>query len=185
MTKLWLSALVLAVMASSAYAQDGYPPPPGPPPPSSGNDDNAHYGWADVLRADPVQGVVRTTVPQQQCQNQTVVQQNPGNTAGGTILGAVVGGVLGNTIGRGGGRALSTAVGAVAGGAVGGQVAANSAGQTAQNVTTCQQVNTVSDQRRIVGYDVEYRYRGEVFMKRMSYDPGDRLRVRVQVEPAD
>jgi len=176
MTKLWLPTLVLALLAGGVHAQDVRP---------QGNDDNSHYGWADVLRADPVQAVVRTTVPQQQCQDQTVVQQNPGNTTGGTILGAVVGGVLGNTIGRGGGRALSTAVGAVAGGAVGGQVAANSGSQTAQTVTSCRQVNAISDQRRIVGYDVEYRYRGEVYTSRLTYDPGERLRVRVSVEPAD
>jgi hypothetical protein len=36
-----------------------------------------------------------------------------------------------------------------------------------------------------VGYNVEYRYRGEVYMSQLSYDPGDRLRVRVSVTPAD
>lgn len=34
------------------------------------------------------------------------------------------------------------------------------------------------------GYDVEYRYRGEVFVSRLDYDPGDRLRIRVAVVPA-
>jgi uncharacterized protein YcfJ len=175
MTKMFVSALVMALMATTAFAQNA----PGP-------DDGGHYGWADVLRVDPVYTVARTEVPQQQCYDQTVVQQNPGNTTGGTILGAVVGGVLGNAVGRGGGRALTTAVGAVAGGAVGGQVAANSGSQTTQTVTNCQQTGTtVSEQRRIMGYDVEYRYRGEVFMSRLNYDPGERLRVRVNVTPAD
>ncbi|OOG50252.1 glycine zipper 2TM domain-containing protein [Rhodanobacter sp. C01] len=187
MTKLWLSALVLAMLASSAYAQDArYPPPPGPPPPGAppGSDDNAHYGWADVLRADPVQGVVRTNVPQQQCYDQQVVQHNPGNSAAGTVLGAVIGGVLGHTIGKGDGRTAATVGGAVVGGAVGNSVSNQGSNyQTTQ--TTCQQVNAVSEQRRIIGYDVEYRYRGEVYTSRLSYDPGERLRVRVQVDPAD
>jgi len=43
----------------------------------------------------------------------------------------------------------------------------------------------VSEQRRIMGYDVEYRYRGEVYLSRLNYDPGERLRVRVSVSPAD
>jgi uncharacterized protein YcfJ len=188
MTKLFLPTLLLALATTTAFAQDmpPPPPPPGPPPPAAG-DDSAHYGWADVLRVDPVYGVTRTEVPQQTCYNQTVVQQNPGNTTGGTILGAVVGGVLGNTIGRGGGRVAATAVGAVAGGAVGGQIAANSGSQTAQTVTNCQPTGgtVVSEQRRIMGYDVEYRYRGEVYVSRLSYDPGERLRVRVSVTPAD
>lgn len=34
------------------------------------------------------------------------------------------------------------------------------------------------------GYDVEYRYRGEVFVSRLDHDPGDRLRIRVAVVPA-
>lgn len=41
------------------------------------------------------------------------------------------------------------------------------------------------EQRRIVGYDVEYRYRGEIYMARTGSDPGDRLRVRVSVTPAE
>jgi uncharacterized protein YcfJ len=51
--------------------------------------------------------------------------------------------------------------------------------------TRCREVNSVTEQRRIVGYDVEYRYRGEVYTSRLNYDPGERLRVRVQVQPAD
>jgi uncharacterized protein YcfJ len=180
MPKFLLATLVLAFAAAGAQAQDARYPNQNP-----GQDDGAHYGWADVLRVDPVYGVARTSVPRQVCQDQTVVEQHPGNTTAGSILGAVVGGVLGNTIGRGSGRTLSTAVGAVAGGAVGGQVAANSGTQTAQTVTNCQQVSTVSEQRQIMGYDVEYRYRGEVYESRLNYDPGERLRVRVSVTPAD
>jgi uncharacterized protein YcfJ len=189
MTKLWLSTLALALVATSIHAQDVRysdqppPPPPGAPGPA-GPDENAHYGWADVLRADPVQGVVRTTVPQQQCYNQQVVQHDPGNSAVGTVLGAVVGGVLGSTVGKGGGRVAATVGGAVVGGAVGNHVS-DQGGDYTTNQTNCQQVNTVSDQRRIIGYDVEYRYRGEVYTSRLNYDPGERLRVRVQVLPAD
>lgn len=41
------------------------------------------------------------------------------------------------------------------------------------------------EQRRITGYEVEYRYRGEIYMSHLLYDPGDRLRVRVSVTPAE
>lgn len=175
MSKLFVSALALALAAGSAYAQDARYPPP---------DDNAHFAWADVLRVDPVYGVARTVTPSQQCYDQPVVQQNPGNSAAGTVLGAVIGGVLGSTVGHGGGRTAATVGGAVVGGAVGNSVSDHgSSYETTQ--TTCQQVNTVSDQRRISGYDVEYRYRGEVFKSRLNYDPGERLRVRVSVAPAD
>ena len=49
----------------------------------------------------------------------------------------------------------------------------------------CQVVDGGYQDRRIVGFDVEYRYRGEVYMSRLDYDPGDRLRVRVSVTPAN
>ena len=175
MTKLWLSALVLAVMATGVHAQDGR---------YANADDNAHYGWADVLRADPVQGVTRTEVPRQECYEQPVVRHEGGNSTAGTVLGAVIGGVLGNTVGKGDGRKAATVVGAVAGGAVGNR-AAGRGGEYETTQTQCREVSSVSEQRRIIGYDVEYRYRGEVYTSRLNYDPGERLRVRVRVDPAD
>ncbi len=177
MPKFLLAALVLVLAATGAQAQDtrySNPPP----------DDNAHYGWADVLRVDPVYGVTRTTVPRQQCYDQQVVRQDPGNSTAGTILGAVVGGVLGSTIGKGDGRKAATVAGAVVGGAVGNR-ASDHGGSYETTQTRCREVSTVSEQRQIVGYDVEYRYRGEVWESRLNYDPGERLRVRVSVTPAD
>ena len=35
----------------------------------------------------------------------------------------------------------------------------------------------------MAAYDVEYRYRGELYNARMNYDPGDRIRVRISVTP--
>jgi uncharacterized protein YcfJ len=175
MTRLWLSALVLALAAPGAFAQDARAP---------NSDDNAHYGWADVLRADPVQGITRTEVPRQECYDQPVVRHDPGNSTAGTVLGAVIGGVLGHTVGKGDGRTAATVVGAVAGGAVGNRVS-DHGGDYQSTQTRCREVSSMSEQRRIIGYDVEYRYRGEVYTSRLNYDPGERLRVRVQVDPAD
>jgi uncharacterized protein YcfJ len=185
MIKRLLSVLVVGALATGAASQGAHAQG-GPPPPPPAGEDNTHYGWADVLRVDPVYGVARTVVPQQDCYDQTVVQQAPshGSTAG-TLLGAVVGGVLGSTIGHGGGRTAATVAGAVAGGAVGNSVSREPGGQYTTTQTNCRQVNAVSEQRRIMGYDVEYRYRGEVYMSRLNYDPGERMRVRVNISPAD
>jgi len=179
MNKMLLPALALTLMFGAAHAQDRY----GPPPPQGG-DDNTHYGWADVLRVDPNYSIVRTEAPQQQCYDQQVVRREGGNTTAGTVLGAIVGGVLGNTIGKGDGRKAATVAGAVAGGAIGHR-AAGSGSEYETTETRCREVSQVSEQRRITSYDVEYRYRGEVYVSRLSYDPGERLRVRVSVEPAD
>lgn len=189
-TMLLAPLLALAVVSTGVFAQDGgYPPPPPPPqgaggPPPGAGPDNAHYAWADVLRVDPVYGVARTATPTQQCYDQQVVQQTPSNKGIGTVLGAVVGGVLGSTIGHGRGNTAATVGGAVVGGAVGNSVASGGS-TTVSNQTVCQPGTQVSEQRQIIGYDVEYRYHGDVYMSRLSYDPGERLRVRVSVAPAD
>lgn len=175
MSKLWLPVMLMALLGTSVHAQDTR---------YSNDGGNSHYGWADVLRADPIHGVTRTDVPQQECYDQPVVRHERGNTTAGTVLGAVVGGVLGSTVGKGDGRTAATVAGAVAGGAVGNR-SSNHGGDYESVQTRCRQVSTVREQRRIIGYDVEYRYRGEVYSSRLNYDPGERLHVRVSVEPAE
>lgn len=178
MSKLLISSLLLT-FAVAANAQN-YPPPPPPPP---GQAPNIHYGWADVLRVDPVYAAVAQPPPQQ-CYPQTVIRQDNNHT-GGTVLGAIVGGVLGSTVGKGDGRKAATVAGAVAGGAIGNRVsAANDRSYTTQQ-TVCRPVDNYAPPQQIVAYDVEYRFRGEVYMSRLPYDPGERLRVRVTVAPAD
>lgn len=181
MRKFLVSVVALCLAASSAWAQTP-PPPPGQGP---GDGDNVHYGWADVLRVDPVYRVVQVQRPQQDCYQSPVVRQEGGDHTAGTVLGAVIGGVLGHTIGKGDGRRAATVLGAVAGGAVGNHVAGQNDRTYEGTETRCRDVNTVSQERRVIGYDVEYRYRGEVYLSRLDYDPGERLRVRVSVTPAD
>ncbi|MEI7037116.1 glycine zipper 2TM domain-containing protein [Fulvimonas yonginensis] len=177
MNKMFLPALVLALAAGAVHAQDGRY--------ADGDDANTHYGWADVLRVDPVYGVARTEMPRQECYDEPVVRREGGNTTAGTVLGAVIGGVLGNTVGKGDGRKAATVAGAVAGGAVGHGVASRGQRDYDDTVTRCREVSSVSEQRRLMGYDVEYRYHGEVYVSRLNYDPGERLRVRVSVAPAE
>jgi uncharacterized protein YcfJ len=172
-----LFVVLLMAVASTAVAQD-YPPPP---PPDNGG--NVHYGWADVLRVDPVYAAVDDPPPQQCYQQQTVRQDH--DHTGGTVLGAIVGGVLGHTIGKGDGRKAATVAGAVAGGAIGNRVSAAHDRTYVDPQTVCQPVDNYAPQRRIVAYDVEYRYRGEVYVSRLGFDPGERLRVKVRVAPAE
>jgi len=49
----------------------------------------------------------------------------------------------------------------------------------------CHTVPTVYQERRLVGYDVEYVYKGEKYMSRLAADPGARLRIRIAVVPDD
>lgn len=146
---------------------------------------SVHYAWANVTRVNPIYRDVQVSDATQQCYQQPVVRRESGNSTAGTLLGAVVGGVLGSTVGKGDGRRAATVAGAVAGGAVGNRAASGGDRVEQGSVTRCQPVQDVSTERRIVGYNVEYRYRGQTYMSRMDYDPGERLRVRVSVRPAD
>jgi uncharacterized protein YcfJ len=175
MRKLPVLVTVLFLFAASAWAQA----------PDAVGGDNVHYGWADVLRVDPVYQVVQVEHPRQDCYEAPVVREERGNTTAGTVLGAVIGGVLGNTVGKGDGRKAATVAGAVAGGAIGNRVAGRNERVYEGSETRCQNVRSVHEERRVIGYDVEYRYRGQVFLSRLNYDPGERLRVRISVTPAD
>ncbi len=126
------------------------------------------------------------------------------NRAAGTVIGALIGGVIGHAFGRGDGNKAATAAGAVAGGVAGNRIAAaqdqaasNQAQQQADaerdavsaSLRDCRDTRTIrrpaQPERRIVGYDVEYRYKGEIYMARLPFDPGDRMRVKITVVPAE
>jgi hypothetical protein len=49
----------------------------------------------------------------------------------------------------------------------------------------CRTVPVVYQERRLVGYDVEYTWKGEKYMSRLAADPGARLRIRIAVVPDD
>lgn len=57
-------------------------------------------------------------------------------------------------------------------------------GATSMNWSSCQAA-AGHEERRISGYEVEYRYKGQVYMSHMGYDPGNKLRIRITVAPAD
>ncbi len=179
MTLKFAFAIALALAVTHVSAQDRRND--APPPPA----ENTKYAWADVLRVDPVYDM-QASAPREECADVPVDRHvDNGNNAAGTVLGAIVGGVLGNTVGKGDGRKAATVAGAVVGGAVGHGVAAQDDGYYAGTQRQCRMVQDAAQERRIVGYDVQYRYRGDVYMSRLDYDPGERMRVRVSVEPAE
>ena len=49
----------------------------------------------------------------------------------------------------------------------------------------CRTVPVMYEERRLVGYDVEYTWKGEKYMSRLATDPGSRLRIRIGVAPDD
>ena len=170
-----LATMVLAVSAAVLTSAAGAQP-------YGSHSDGVSFGYATVLRATPAYETVRVVDQQQQCDDGGYVRERKDTTAG-TVLGAVVGGALGNQVGKGDGRKAATIAGAVAGGVIGHNIAKGDSDRSQPG--PCRMVDVEHEDRRVSGYDVEYNYKGEVYFARMAYDPGNRIRVRVTVQPAD
>ena len=141
---------------------------------------------ARVLGVEPQYENV--SVPRQECRSDWVSEARPAERRnyGGAVIGGLAGALLGNQMGRGHGREAVTAVGAVVGALAGDNIANRGRFEQAyepvsREVTSCRTVSDV--QSRIVGYRVDYEYRGQRFSTLMQDQPGAFVPVRVSVEP--
>ena len=112
------------------------------------------------------------------------------NRIAGTAAGAVIGGVIGSQVGSGRGRDAATAAGAVIGAGIGHSQAQkrNAANQGPPREYTVERCDTRYSQHweeRVDGYKVTYVYNGRRQVTELPYRPGDRIRVRVDVSPAE
>ncbi|MEM7431908.1 MAG: glycine zipper 2TM domain-containing protein [Pseudomonadota bacterium] len=158
---------------------------------ASNSHHRAQYDYAKVVSARPIIRYVTVKEPVRECWHETqyyTTHHRPPGNAGRTLLGAAIGGVIGHQFGSGRGNDAATIAGALIGGAV-----ANESGyangqygrtQHSRPVRRCETRYRRTKQERIDGYDVIYRYRGQKYQTRMPYDPGNRLKIRVDVRPA-
>jgi uncharacterized protein YcfJ len=116
-----------------------------------------------------------------------------GRTMAG-VLGTVIGAVVGSQVGGGSARYATAAIGSAVGGVAGRQVYDNAHRNSGPgSVTVCDPVDAG---RSYPGnypgtypaggrgqYDVTYEYGGRTYTARTAYDPGSRIRVRVDVRP--
>jgi uncharacterized protein YcfJ len=153
----------------------------------------AIYDYASVLSSQPVVRYVTVKTPVEECWDDTETYreyQRPPGVGASTFLGAVIGGVVGHQFGSGSGRDAATVAGSLVGAAIGSNSAMKRAGYSSgyvertQPVRRCETRYTTRQEQRIDGYDVLYSYHGQKYQTRMPYDPGPRLRVRVDVRPA-
>lgn len=170
------TSLALFCVAGVALAQ-----------PSGPAAENVRFTYATVLSATPVYETLRFSEPEEQCEDQRVVYRERDDGTAGTVVGAIIGGVVGNQVGGGSGRRAATVAGAIAGGAIGRNVDRNNSPQREyeSNERRCRLVDVSREERRLSGFDVEYRLKDEVFFARLPYDPGNNLRVRVSVTPVE
>ncbi len=155
--------------------------------------DRAMYDYAQVISVQPIVNYVTVSTPVQECWEEMqyyTVDRRARATGRGTLLGAVIGGVIGHQVGSGRGNDAATVAGTLIGAAIGGESARNRHGDEygverhARPVERCKTSYREHREERIDGYRVSYRYNGQKYMTQMPYDPGKRIRVRVDVRPA-
>ena len=183
-------AAALAAASAGASAQDGY---------GNGYDGRyegpgPRYDYARVVDVQPLMTRVRVSTPQRECWDETRAEPpryEPGpRVAGGTLLGAAIGAVIGHQIGSGRGRDAATVGGAIIGAGIGHQQAKKRSGYVPPppreyTVQRCETRYREEWQERVDGYRVTYVYHGQEQVTEMPYKPGDRIRVRVDVTPAE
>lgn len=144
------------------------------------------YDWAEVLDAKPVYEYERVPVSREVCWDEEVrhSRRGDGGTAG-TVLGGLIGGLAGHQVGSGSGNTAATVAGTLAGAAVGREASRGPSRDSYSVEERCRLERDYREEERLAGYRVTYLYGGETYTTRTRRDPGDRLRVRVSVSPAE
>ena len=163
---------------------------------ASGNADSygnsrAVFDYAKVLSVTPVVRYVTVTTPVEACwedvETYTTRNYSPGK-AGRTLFGAIVGGVVGHQFGSGHGNDAATVAGSLIGAAIGNNSARNTPDyyttRSTRPVRRCETNYQSHEEERIEGYQVVYAYNGRKYSTRTPFDPGKRIRIRVDVSPA-
>lgn len=106
-----------------------------------------------------------------------------------TVIGGIVGAAIGSQVGGGSARYATSAIGSMVGGMAGRQIY-DQAHRPPQyprvgRVIACDPmpIGAYESGRNVSQYDVTYEYGGRQYTTRTSYDPGSRIRVRVDVHP--
>ena len=164
--------------------------------------DNATYDYARVVTVDPVIERYQVNHPVEQCWDERVPTYSPKHSHRSKsrtpeVVGAIIGGVIGNQIGKNGGgrsRDIATVAGAVLGGSIGRDVKHNSRRYNDRHsdrydragykvVQHCELKDSYVTKEKVVAYDVAYKYRGEVFYTQLDQHPGEKIKVKITVNP--
>ena len=160
----------------------------GVPAAFAGHDYDGYTDYAHVVDVDPQ--YERVNVPRKECYTEYEPYsryQKEHRSLVGPLIGGVAGGLLGAQVGKGSGRVAASAAGAAVGAIVGDRLGnrdRNRGGDEfyEREVRRCRMVDHWES--RITGYRVAYEYAGRTYTSVLPYDPGRRLAVRVNVEPA-
>ncbi len=176
-------ALTTALAAGSAVA--------------SGRNDarTRYYVDAPVVDVEPITRHVRVSEPREVCRDARVHHTERGRGRGrgpgaakGAIVGTLLGGAIGNNVAndsddRRTARLAGAVLGGVLGHSVGGSRGRGPERDVVRTERRCHTEEVSYREERVAGYRVTYRYDGRLMTTRRDHRPGDRIRVRVSVDP--
>lgn len=180
MSSLAIASLILVVSPANASGNA-----------HSYGDSKAVYDYARVLSVEPVIRYVTVTTPVKECwddvQTYSTGYYEPGR-AGKTLFGAIVGSVIGHQFGNGRGNDAATVAGALIGAGIASDAARNAptyhTTRYERPIRRCETNYQSHEEERVDGYEVIYAYNGRKYATRTPFDPGKRIRIRVDVRPA-
>ncbi len=150
-------------------------------------------GLAELIAAVPVSRQVQVPTSSRECNtvpvtyNETVKTEQT-STPTNVIVGGLIGGVIANKAVNGSKRGAATAVGAATGGYLGYKRAESiNEPKVVQRTRYEERCRTVKGERTDIqqdGYDVTYRFQGQVYTTRMQTPPPARFPVTLSVTPA-
>ncbi|MEM7564200.1 MAG: glycine zipper 2TM domain-containing protein [Pseudomonadota bacterium] len=149
------------------------------------------YEYAKVVDVQPIYREVRVSSPIRECWDEPVyhTQHQHHKSAGGMLAGGLIGGIIGHQIGKGNGNKVATAVGTLIGAQIGHEAvngdhkSHRQSRELAGYEEVCKTRHRVSYEEVVDGYDVTYKYRGKRYHIEMPYDPGKRIKMRIQFTP--
>ncbi|MGB5255798.1 MAG: glycine zipper 2TM domain-containing protein [Woeseiaceae bacterium] len=179
----WISTILIIGVSGSAFADPDY---------RVARKDRAMYDYAKVISSQPIVNYVTVKTPVRECWDEMqyyTVDRRPHRGGGATLVGAILGGVIGHQVGSGRGNDAATVAGTLIGAAIGSESSRkNNQGygeeRIARPIERCETRFQSHQEERIDGYRVTYRYHGQKYSTVMPYDPGNKIRVRVDVRPA-
>ena len=172
---------------------------------------NSAYDHAKVVGVEPIIETYQVNHPVEECWDEKVLKKvhYRDDRRGGSrysrtpeILGGLIGAAIGNQIGSGRGKKVATVAGAVLGASVGRDVKHRNRDYRDRGIDRhseydreryhdsgyeviqrCELRDKFTTKQRVVAYNVAYKYRGNVFHTEMPHEPGNKIKVKVTVNP--
>lgn len=137
---------------------------------------------AEVVKVKEVYQDHTIKQPYQDCYVKAYVQRGGGDgSITNELFGGLIGGAIGNQFGSGSGKKAMTVAGALLGGSIANDTEKRH--DRAINRQVCETKYTISTERRLSHYLVNYKYHDKAYSYTTSNRPGETIKVRVGIAP--